>query len=123
MIKLEKINCDLEIVELDDQDGLVLNKKNNDLKITVYDNDLIIKIIDHNFNKKYRSLLYMIMSLDSTDTTESDTELALLKIDDLRNLLIKKYFKFLSNGIIDKYLNMLFLLEEKIPIINKDRGR
>lgn len=123
MIKLEKVNCDLEIVELDDQDGLVLNKKNNDLKITVYDNDLIIKIIDHNFNKKYRSLLYMIMSLDSTDTTESDTELALLKIDDLRNLLIKKYFKFLSNGIIDKYLNMLLLLEEKIPIINKDRGR
>lgn len=123
MIKLEQVKCDLEIVSLDEQNGLTLNKKSKDIKVTIYDKDLITKIIDDNFNKKYRSLLYLVMNLNDEDTTESDTNLALLKIDDLKKLIINKYINFLSKGLLDKYLNMLMLLEEKVPIVIKNRGR
>lgn len=123
MIKLEQVKCDFEIIEDHNQNGLILNKKNNNIKITIYDQSLIEKIIDDNFNKKYRALLYMIMSLNSEDTTESDTELALIKIDDLRKILLSKYFNLISKELLDKYLNMLLLLEQKVPIITNNRGR
>ena len=121
--KIEEVKCDFEIVEMDDLEGFTLNKKEQGVKITMYNKDLIERIIDNNFNKKYRSLLYLVMELDSDDTTESDTELARLKIDDLRRMLITKYFKYISRDLLEKYLNMLILLEEKIPIVSKNRGR
>ncbi len=123
MIKLEQVKCDFEIIEDHDQNGLTLSKKNNNIKITIYDQSLIEKIIDDNFNKKYRALLYMIMSLNNEDTTESDTELALIKIDDLRNILLSKYFNLISKELLDKYLNMLLLLDQKVPVITNNRGR
>ncbi len=124
MIKLEDVKCDFKIVDMEEGEGLTLNKKSQDLKVTIYDENEIIKLIEDNFNKKYRSLLYIIMSLnESEDTTESDTTLAFLKIEDLKNKLLNKYFKFLNPQLLDKYLNMLMFLETKIPIIENHRGR
>ena len=124
MNKIEEVKCHFEIVSLDSEEGFVLHKRKDNLKITIYDKEQAAKIIDHNFNKKYRELLYIIMELNnSEDTTDSDTTLALMKIDDLRTILLNKYYMFLSKGMIEKYMNMLLLLEEKVPIIEKNRGR
>ncbi len=124
MIKFEEIKCDLEIVEFDDNNGLTLNKKNDNIKVTIYDQEIIENIIETNFNKKYRSLLYLVMNLkNEDDVNPSDCELALVKINDLRTLLLVKYFGFISKELLDKYLNMLMLLEQKVPFINKERGR
>ena len=121
MIKLEEVSCNFEIVEMPNLEGITLNK--NNAKITIYDKEIIEKVIDENFNKKYRTLLYLIMSLnDSEDTTETDTELAFLKIDDLKNHLLK-YYKFISKDLLNKYLSMLMILGEKIPYVEKNRGR
>ena len=124
MIKFEEIKCDLEIVEFDDNNGLTLNKKNDNIKVTIYDQEIIENIIETNFNKKYRSLLYLVMNLkNEDDVNPSDCELALVKINDLRTLLLVKYFGFISKELLDKYLNMLMLLEQKVPFMNKERGR
>jgi len=60
---------------------------------------------------------------EDDDSSESDTELALLKIENLKNLIISKYSKYLSKNLLNKYLKMLILLEEKLYVPKKGRGR
>lgn len=122
--KIEKLNCNFEILELNDDDGLVINSKTKKEKITIYDQNLIENMIEKTFNKKYRNLLYLIMNLmESEDSTETDFELALLKIENFRNKLLEKYFKFLNTDMKNKYLKMIILLQDKLVIPEKKRGR
>lgn len=119
---IEKIKCDFEIVEMDNLEGFAIkNRKQNEV-ITIYDEELIQDAIAKNFNKKYRELLYLVMDVnESDDATETDTELVLMKIDDLRKKILN--MKFLSKEQLNKYLKMLLLLNEKIRVPEIGRGR
>ena len=122
MNSLSKLKCDLEIVELKEEKLFTINNKNE--KITLYNKEMLEKIIDKNFNKKYRELLYLIMTITEDDeSTESDAELALLKIDELRKYLINHYGKNKNRNLLNKYLKMLMLLEQKLNVPRKRRGR
>jgi len=84
--KIKKINCEFTIEEKEIEYKFVFNKKKE--KIYIYDEELIEKIIDNSFNQKYRKLLYIVMDItENDDSTESDAELILFKIDELKNLL------------------------------------
>ena len=111
---IEKVNCNLDIIELEDKEGITLNSHKHNVKITILDDDKIENVIADKFNKKYRSLLYLIMSLNSDDTTDSDAFLALDKINNLENILKNKYAKFLNPNLLQRYFNMLVLLKDKI---------
>ena len=80
---IEKINKDYDIVELNLKNEFTIVKGNSCLKI--YDKKIILKLIDKNFNKKYQELLYLVMEIEE-DSTDTDNYLALLKIDELKNI-------------------------------------
>lgn len=121
--KINKVKCDFEILEIDDDNGFVITKGNTVPKITVYDSELIENVINEKFNQKYRNLLYIIMNIaNSDDATDSDSELVLVKIDELKRYIINKFGKILSKETLNKYLNMLLLLEYKVPL-NVRRGK
>ena len=119
---IEKIKCDFEIVEMDNLEGFAIKNRQQNEVITIYDEELIQDAIAKNFNKKYRELLYLVMDVnESDDATETDTELVLMKIDDLRKKILN--MKFLSKEQLNKYLKMLLLLNEKLRVPEIGRGR
>ena len=121
-MKIEKINCDFKIIKMDKRETLdIVNAKNNE-KIIIYDDELKNVLFEKKFNKNYRELLYLILELnDSEDTTESDTELVFIKIEELRNKILN--MKFLNKKEKEKYIKMLMLLAEKLNIPKRNRGR
>ena len=120
-MNLKKVNNDFEIVELNEKEIYTINK--NSEKISIYDNDLLEKILDNNFNKKYKELLYLCMSIiEDEESTDTDTELALLKIEDLKNYIINHYSKYINNYLLNKYLKMIMILEGKLNLPKK-RGK
>lgn len=120
--KIKKVYKEFEIVENDEKSLFTLNTKGN--KIKIYDEDILENVIDNRFNKKYRELLYLVMSInEDEDSTESDEELALIKIEDFKTSIIEKYFKYISKGKLNKYMQMLIMLEEKINRRERGKGR
>ena len=120
--KIKKINSEFTILEKEKDYKFIFNKKSE--KIYIYNEELVEKTIDSSFNQKYRKLLYIVMDIvENEDSTESDAELILFKIDELKNLLLTKYYKFISKELLNKYLKMLLLLEEKLETRHKHRGR
>lgn len=119
---LKKTSCNFEIVEKNDQESFTIIKKSK--KITIYDKKMIENTIDKQFNQNYRKLLYIITDIiNSDDATDSDIELLKLKIDNLRQLILNKYYKFISKELLNKYLKMIMILEDKAKIQKKHRGR
>ena len=122
MSSLKKVSREFTILEFKEKSLFTLNSKDN--KIKIYDEDILDDIMSSRFNKKYRELLYLVMCLnEDEDATESDAELALLKIDHFRSELINRYFKYISREKFNKYLQMLILLEEKLNIRKRGKGR
>jgi len=120
---LKKVKCEFNVLDKEEGKKFTFNIGPNE-KITIYDEELIEKIIENKFNKKYRKLLYIAMDIsESDDSTESDVDIALIKIEDLKNKLLSKYYKFISKELLNKYLKMLMLLEEKLNIPKRGRGR
>lgn len=118
----KKINKEFEIIELDDNKTFTISKK--DEKIIVHDAKIIENVIEKKFNEKYKRLLYIIMNITtSEDSEESDAEIVRNNIEELRILLLNKYSNFIKKELLNKYLKMLVLLEEKIVIPEKSRGR
>ncbi len=121
---IEKVHKDFEIVEIAENNGLKINNKKASETITIYDSELINAAIAKNFNKMYREILYLIMDInESDDSTESDALLALLKIDNVRKILLNTYQKFLPPNLLRRYLNMLDMLGNKIFIPNHSKSR
>ena len=119
---LKKLNSEFIVVEKEDNVRFTISK--NEEKISIYDEELVENIIDNNFNQKYRKLLYLVMDItENEDSTESDAELALIKVEELKNLLLTKYYKYISRELLNKYLRMIMLLEEKLTIPRRGRGR
>ena len=117
---LKKLNSEFTVVEKENNVKFTISKSEEE-KLFVYDEELVENIIDSNFNQKYRKLLYMVM--DIADSTDSDCELSLIKIEELKNLLLSKYYKYINRELLNKYLKMMMLLEEKLTIPRRGRGR
>jgi len=120
---LKKLNSEFTVVEKENNVKFTISKSEEE-KLFVYDEELVENIIDSNFNQKYRKLLYLVMDIEENeDSTDSDCELALIKIEELKNLLLSKYYKYISRELLNKYLKMMMLLEEKLTIPRRGRGR
>lgn len=120
---VNKVKCEFEISEMNEKPIFSFSSNNDDEKIVIYDENLIVPTINAIFNMKYRRLLYIIMNIDeSEDATESDSEIVLLKINELKNYIINMFGKYLSKDELNKYMNMLMLLESKLPVL-EERGR
>lgn len=122
MNSLKKVSSEFEIIEFDDKKSFSI--KNKEEKITIYDDGLATELIDKKFNIEYKKLLYIIMDINnSDDSTESDGLLVRDKIDELKNVIINKYSKYISKELLNKYIKMIMILEEKLVIPEKSRGR
>ena len=119
---IKKVSKDFKILEYEEKALFSLSSKGN--KIKVFDQDILEDIMNSRFNKKYRELLYLVMCLnEDEDATDSDCELALIKIDSFRDDLINRYYKYLGKERVSRYLQMLILLEEKLNSRRKGKGR
>ncbi len=121
MSSIKKVKNDFDVVEISDEELFSFSKKNEIIK--VYDNDILEKIVEDLFNEKYKKLLYLVMSInEDEDSTETDSELALIKIENLRKYILSHYSNLISSKNMNKYVKMLLLLESKINF-EKRRGR
>ena len=122
MNSIKKVATEFEIVEFDEKKLFSIKKEEE--KISLYDSNLVENVIDRKFNDTYKRLLYIVMDINnSEDSEESDAYIVRDQIDELRNSLINKYEKYLSRDILNKYLKMLLILESKIVVPEKHRGR
>lgn len=118
----KKVNSEFEVVEFTDKKVFTIKK--DEEKITFYDEKLVEEVINNKINETYKRILYIIMDINnSEDATDSDGELVRNQIEELKNAIINKYSKYLSKEMINKYLKMLLILETKLVIPNKSRGR
>ena len=123
MNKIQKVKTDFEIVEMDDLEGLTITKQKNNEKVTIYDPIIISEVVDKNFEKKYKKLLYMVMLFNESENSSSDdAENIVLQIEAFRNYLINKYRNLIGNGKLSQYINMLLMLESQINL-NMHKGR
>lgn len=119
---IKKVNTEFEVIELEDKKVFTLKK--DEEKITFYDEALVEDVISNKINESYKRLLYIIVDINnSEDATESDGELVRNQIEELRSSIINKYAKYLNKDLINRYLKMLLILESKLIIPEKSRGR
>ena len=117
MNKITKVKSDFEILELDTKEGLTITKKDQNEKVEIYDPIIIQEIIDKNFEKKYKKILYKIMLFNEQENNSSDdAEAIVLEIDNFRKYLINKYYYILGGHKLNQYINMLLMLESQINI-------
>lgn len=114
---IKKVSKTFKIVKKDEKE--IYNYKN---KIIFYDEESLKDFIDKKFLKEYKNILLIIMSLNEDDN-DTDTYLVLDKINELKNTLYNEYGKFLTKEQIKRYLNMINILEMKIPVKTKGKGR
>lgn len=120
---IKRTKKEFVIVDKKDNSKVTITNKVED-KLVIYDEDILSEIVDNKFNKKYKELLYLVTEIEeSEDSTESDAELALLKIDDYRTKIIEKYFRYLKVTDKEKYLKLLALLDNKLLSLNFIHGR
>lgn len=122
MTKIKNPKNNLEIVEIDSQGGFAFNKGKDDIKITVYDNVVIENIIADFFKQKFQKLVYLVSLFNSSDDDDTDDSLVRDKCEELKQLLIIKYQKFLNKKDLAKYINMIDMLESEIKI-TRHKGR
>ena len=119
---IKKLNSEFEVVEKENQKFTISINENE--KIIIYDKELLEKVIDNKFNKKYRKLLYLVMEVKENDDSDDEKiNIVLLKTEELKNLLLSKYYKYINKEILNKYLKMILLLEEKLNVPKRGRGR
>ena len=82
------------------------------------------EVVTKKFNENYKRILYIIMDINtSEDATDSDVEIVRNRIEELRASLLKKYAKYIDKNLLNKYLKMLMILESKLVIPKRGRGR
>ena len=121
-MKIKKTNAELKVVEIKEDEGLKLPNKAG--SITIYDADLKKKIIAERFDKRYRNLVYLVMDLNNNDAADEEDAIVVRdKLAELKNILLNNYSKHITKSILNRYLKMILLLEEKIIIPERHRGR
>ena len=121
MSSIKKTKSEFDVLELNDEELFSISNKNEVIKVC--DKDILEKIIDNSFTDKYKKLLLLITSInEDEDSTETDAELALQRIDNLRRYIISHYGNLISGRTLNKYLKMLTILEGNINF-EKRRGK
>ena len=115
---IKEINSEFEVLVHDEKAKYSINK--NKLKIDFYDEELILQVILKKINKKYHEILRMLANEDDSDEF---LELVLLKIDDLKRLIMDKYYSYLGKKTISHYLKMLAILEDRAKSFVKKSSR
>ena len=121
-MKIKEVKSDFEILEMEDREGLIVTKKANNEKITIYEPLLIEEILDKNFEKKYKKILYAFMMYNESDGSSDDAEGIYLEIENFRNYLINKYYKLIGPSKLSKYIDVLLMLESQINMTHS-KGR
>lgn len=119
-MKIKSPKNEFLIEEITFDKGFKLPSKK--VKVEVYDKRRKEKIIENNFKKEYRKILEMVLNINE-DSSEEDALYVRDKIVEFKNSLLKKYEKYLSKSALNKYLKMILLLEQKLIIPKKHRGR
>lgn len=118
----KKTSQEFEVLEIENKKTFIIKK--DEQKITFYDERLIEELINNKFNQKYKKLLYIIMDIiTSDDATETDAEIIREQIDELRNKVLNKYGRYISKELLNKYLKMLHILDSKLVVPERHRGR
>lgn len=115
---IKEIKCDFEIIEHKEKSNFRIEKKN--IKIDFYDDELIKNVIDKKFNSKYKEILRLLA--EDTENPD-DSETIVLKIDELKRLIIDKYYHYLDKNSIKRYFKMLAILEGKLSLMPKKQSR
>ena len=119
---IKKVSSEFEVIEFEDKKVFTIRKEEE--KITFYDEQIVEEVISNKINEKYKKILYIIMDINnSEDATESDGDLVRNQIEELRNSILTKYSRYLNKELLNKYLKMLLILETKLIIPEKSRGR
>lgn len=114
---------------------------NNELeieKVTIYNKEIINKIISKKIEKNYKRLAAIVYDIknDCNDDSTSDTIIALDEISKFKNIIMYKYHKLIEKELEKEYLKKLILLEKELEKkivldnyfleemnINKGKGR
>lgn len=123
MREIKKTKKEFNILNKDDRALVTINNKTDD-KIMIYDEKIASKVYEERFMNKYQKLLSLTVNVcEDEDATDSDGELVLLKIEELKELLMTRYYKYLSKYQINKYLKMIMMLEERLMLPRKTKSR
>ena len=120
---IKKTNKEFKIIEKEEKAVFTLSKSNSD-KISIYQYEMVEKLFDTRFNDKYKDLLMMVTSVCNEDSTDSDAEIALIRLAEFKNTILNRYAKYISKEKLSKYLEKVVLLENKISMSKtKSKGR
>ena len=83
--------------------------------VTVVDKDMIDKILTVKFNKSFRDLVRLAMSvLNDDEADDSDCEIVLDEIELVRQILLNRYQEFLSYEKEQLFLKKLRVIENEL---------
>ena len=102
---IKKINKKQKTIIRDFRGGFNYKIKNN-LVITLYNQEIIDKLIIKSFNTKYKRILLMFLNSEE-EASESGLLIMLDDLARLKNILLKKYANILSINTLNKLLKQL----------------
>jgi hypothetical protein len=80
---------------------------------------MVENIFELKINKKYRDILLMLM--EENDDSEGEEEIVRNKIEELKRLIMDKYYQYISPESLKRYIKRITLLESQIK--PKERGK
>lgn len=118
VIKELKNNLELVVFDYELEGFHYKIKKHNDLdvkEIVIINNDITSSLIVANFDKKYKKILtYYFNIISSGEDSDTNLFLALDEVARLKNIIMKKYHKYLKKEIEKKILKKITMLENEI---------
>ena len=115
---IKKTNKEFKVLEKNQKSVFTINNSNGD-KITVYSKDMVENLYKNRFQEQYKRLVMMVASIDE-DASDSDTEMALIRLSDYKETLLNRYAKYISEKELNKYIKKILLLEERLNLPKKN---
>ncbi len=115
--KIKKMRKKKNIGKLtSDLDGFVIHWKNEDIKeIKVVSINISSILIGNSFAKKYKKILEMYLeAFNEEGTTDSNLMMILDEIKRMKDIINKKFMKYLKKADYEKFLKRLDLLDKEI---------
>ena len=84
-------------------------------QVTIIDHVMIDKILTMKFNKSFNRVAALAMAvINDEDATESDAEIVLGEVELVRDILLNRYQRFLSQKKEELFLKKLRVIENEI---------
>ena len=113
-----KINSDVQLKDIDGYKFKPRYRKDEYVKvsqITIVDRAMIDKILTMKFNKSFNRVAALAMAvINDEDATESDAEIVLGEVELVRDILLNRYQRFLSQKKEELFLKKLRVIENEI---------